>query len=264
VRHVSPLPRGNANKAHHWFNQSSKWAQYVEDENRATELSEWDRFRVKWFGEEQSFGASLVPVAGSLRQSVYDLSEPGLLNKAEGIGWAAVAVSDVFLVRSLLTGGTRLAARGLAESGILGGADRTTAAQAARRQGLISRYLAQGFNLRRAGRLAEEYSGEGHHLIRSNWRFLSWAREFPLFRLSGRGMSQGEFYELHYLVDQAYKASPFAKYIGGSWRGSLLELEKYGFLGRVWYGSPMSLKLTVSGAISGSARGLHYWFQQRE
>jgi len=60
--------------------------------------------------EEPSFGKSLIPVIGSVQSANYHFDKG---NWGRGIGYTALAISDVFLVRSLVTGAVRLAARGV-------------------------------------------------------------------------------------------------------------------------------------------------------
>ncbi len=71
-------------------------------------------------------------------------------------------------------------------------------------------------------------------------------------------MSTGDFYELHFRVDPKFYGAPMpARAGGGGWSGKRLRLEKYGPLGRAWFGSPAPLKAAV-GAGTVGALGLGY------
>ena len=114
--------------------------------------------------------------------------------------------------------------------------------------------------------LAEPYpsSAMGHHFLARNYKLPSvfgggsLPRAYsdgPLNRLSPKGITRGDFYELHYQVDPAFHGTKLRARVGGEpWSGDALGLEKFGPLGRLWYGSPAPLKARVGGlgAVGGN------------
>jgi hypothetical protein len=129
----------------------------------------------------------------------------------------------------------------------------------------VAKYVDQGFSTAQAEYLASPYVGTGHH-------FMPQATEYPLTnrKITGRlmdnpfnvlrpeGITRGDMYELHYKVDPQYHGSKIgAAHGGGRWSGADLGLDKYGPLGRLWYGSPTPLKGAVSGAGTGVALGFY-------
>jgi hypothetical protein len=93
---------------------------------------------------------------------------------------------------------------------------------------------------------------KGHHFFRQEYGrkfgIPSIIMDSPLNDLRPNGISRGDFYELHFKVDRTYPGSRLpASAGGGGWYGRSLGLEKYGTLGRIWYGSPTLLKATVAG-----------------
>jgi Pretoxin HINT domain len=134
------------------------------------------------------------------------------------------------------------------------------------------RFRSMGFSPAQAKYLAEPYpsSGMGSHFFpRKAWGFQlpKWLGDSPLNVLRPQGISRGDFYELHFKVDPRYYGSAFPRKIGGSWRGKALGIERYDLAGRIWYGSPAPLKLTVGGALGTPvATGIlmYDWNSQRQ
>lgn len=138
---------------------------------------------------------------------------------------------------------------------------------------LMAKFLEQGFNPAQASYLAEPYMGMGHHYVPRSFRIREAAKGPPLPKaiigwrlpqavsdsafnvLKPRGISRGNFYELHYKVDRSFGGTRLpAKEGGGTWSGKDLGLKKYNKAGRVWHGSPGPLKAAVGGgAAAGSA-----------
>lgn len=122
-----------------------------------------------------------------------------------------------------------------------------------------SRFRGQGYSPRQARYLTTPYGTKrmGHHFLQ-RWvgRALGLpggVMESPLNLLRPRGISLGRFYELHFRADRFFSGAAFPKAIGGNWLGASSGLVKPGVFGRLWYGSPTALKLTVGGAYLGGA-----------
>ena len=128
-----------------------------------------------------------------------------------------------------------------------------------------AKFVSQGFNPAQAEYLAAPYPANamGHHFIPRRSGLPSLISDSPLNVLKPSGISRGDFYELHYKVDPYFFNANFPKAIGGTWRGSSLGFEKYGAIGRVWYGSPTPLKVTVGGVAAAGA-GTAYYLGERE
>lgn len=132
--------------------------------------------------------------------------------------------------------------------GKLGAAERGTA-----------RFTSQGFSPAQAEYLASPYEGMGHHFIPRRAGLPTAISDSPLNVLKPNGISRGEFYELHYKVDPYFYGTRLPNSVGGTWSGRSLGLEKYGSLGRAWYGAPTPLKVTVGGAVAAGAGGAYYY-----
>jgi hypothetical protein len=65
---------------------------------------------------EPSFGKSLIPIVGSTQSANYHFNHG---NPVRGVLYTALAITDVFLVRSIVTSALRFSARGLALNEIL-------------------------------------------------------------------------------------------------------------------------------------------------
>jgi hypothetical protein len=99
----------------------------------------------------------------------------------------------------------------------------------------------------------------GHHFVGRRFGLPSIISDSPLNVLKPNGISRGNFYELHFKVDPFYPGSRLPRAAGGGiWNGTSLGLEKYGTVGRLWYGSPTPLKVTVGGTVAAS--GAAYWY----
>lgn len=120
------------------------------------------------------------------------------------------------------------------------------------------KYLAQGFTPARAAHLAEPYPkyGMGHHFGPRRMGLPRSYSESVFNRLKPEGITRGDMYELHYVVDPEFHGTGFpARVGGGRWSGADLGLEKHGLVGRLWHGSPAPLKARVGGlgAAAGTA-----------
>ncbi len=118
--------------------------------------------------------------------------------------------------------------------------------------------LEQHFTLQQRNYLLQPYKGMGHHYVPRNRlgvQLPEWFSE-SRFNVLKPNISRGEFFELHFRVDPAFKGTGFGPKRAWSWSGSKLSLEKYGQLGRLWYGSPTSLKLTIGSAATGISIGV--------
>ena len=130
-------------------------------------------------------------------------------------------------------------------------ADATTAAE----------FMDMGFNPAQAERLAEPYSGWGHHTplprrIANKLRVPKLLQDSPLNVVKPDGINQGDFYAFHYGVDPKFSGTGFSRKIGGRWSGEDLGLQKYGQLGRLWHGTPTPL--AAASLATGSAGLLNY------
>jgi hypothetical protein len=81
--------------------------------------------------------------------------------------------------------------------------------------------------------------------------------------LKPNGINRGSFYELHYRVDPKFHGTAFPESVGGTWKGAKLGLQKEGFLGRMWFGSPRPLKWAVGGASAAGA-GIASWMESED
>ena len=127
------------------------------------------------------------------------------------------------------------------------------AANPARQAVLIERYMGQGFSREAAEALARPYSGMGEHLIPRRWLRGVGLPETALdiTVLKPRGISYGEFYELHYGVDSRFFGTALPRGLG-PWEGTVIVGEKYGALGKAWYGTSVGVK-AAGGAAAGAA-----------
>ncbi len=154
----------------------------------------------------------------------------------------------IFDGASLVAGGPALkAVTGL---GKLGKA--TTAAE----------YMARGVPANLAEYFATPYKGMGSHYVPRRTKLPaalggaplpSWILDSPFFLLKPKGMTRGDFYELHFKVDPKYRGGRVPReFGGGGWSGAKLGWEKYGQAGRLWHGAPGLLKTTVGGGVVGA------------
>jgi hypothetical protein len=120
-----------------------------------------------------------------------------------------------------------------------------------------AKYLARGYSPELSRYLASPLPEKsmGHHFwtraavkktpapIRPAARAVSESR-FSV--LKPKGMSRGDFYELHFRVDPRYWGGKAGKEFGGvKWSGKDLGWQKHGLLGRIIDGSPAPLKAAV-------------------
>jgi RHS repeat-associated protein len=121
----------------------------------------------------------------------------------------------------------------------------------------IGRFMGQGFTRAEAVKLAAPYVRPGHHYLRQSimnrWgslagipRIMRLVRDSRFNLLKPRNISVGRFYELHFKVDRSFFGT-------SGWNGQTLMLDKYGLAGRLWFGAPAPLKLTVG--IGAAAAG---------
>jgi hypothetical protein len=108
-------------------------------------------------------------------------------------------------------------------------------------------YVEKGFSAAQADRLAKPYSGVGHHsplsqTLANKLGVPDWLRDSPFNVVKPDGMNQGDFYGFHFRTDPQFYGAGFSRKIGGGgWSGKKLGLQKYGVLGRFWYGTPTPL-----------------------
>ncbi len=166
--------------------------------------------------------------------------------------------------------------------GDLGKIGETAEALEAARAAKVAKYMGQGFDLAQAKYLAEPYEGMGHHLFPrrgidvhdsiSQLPFVPKKITLPRAISDSRfnvlkpnGISRGDFYELHYKVDPHYYGSGLPRRFGsGGWSGRRLGLDEYDTLGRLWHGSPTSLKMAVGGAAINAGRGASWLANQQD
>lgn len=119
-----------------------------------------------------------------------------------------------------------------------------------------SKYVAQGFGPEDAAYLAEPYPTRnlGHHFVPRSVGLPPTFTESVFNVLKPHGITRGDMYELHFLVDPRFRGTGGLP-SGARWRGADLGLKKYGLPGRIWYGSPAPLKARVGGlgASAGSS-----------
>ncbi|CAN5888737.1 hypothetical protein BH11PSE1_BH11PSE1_18690 [soil metagenome] len=122
----------------------------------------------------------------------------------------------------------------------------------------VEKYLAQGFSPEVAAHLAKPYKGKGHHFVPRRRGLPEAYSESEFNVLKPEGMTQGDFYELHYKVDPRFNHARLPRGLDmKSWQGKALGLKKYGLPERIWHGSPAPLKARVGG-VGGSTGGLLY------
>lgn len=133
--------------------------------------------------------------------------------------------------------------------------------------GKAEKYIAQGHSPKVAAHLAALYpaSAMGSHFIPRSYRLPKLLgggplrREFmdgPFNRLAPEGISRGDMYELHYMVDSNFHGARLPKGMDvKGWSGRALGLKKYSPAGRIWHGAPAPLKARAAGlsAVSGAA-----------
>jgi hypothetical protein len=103
-----------------------------------------------------------------------------------------------------------------------------------------------GFTDAQAARLTKPYTGVGHHSpvsqsLAKTLGLPDWLRDSEFNVVKPDDINQGDFYKLHFQTDPQYFGSGFSPKIGGGWSGKKLGFQKYGLLGRFWYGTPPAL-----------------------
>ncbi|WP_157215445.1 pre-toxin TG domain-containing protein [Flavisphingomonas formosensis] len=198
-----------------------------------------------------SFAGDMLPILGSVK-SVEQLITGKDLISGEPINRPMEAAG---LALGIIPGG-KLAAKGFRTLG------RKLGSRASQKH--VAKYVAQGFTLKQAEYLAQPYKGMGHHFIPRRTGLPKKLSDSSLNVLKPRGMTRGEFYELHFKVDPKFFGARFPKRVGGSWSGRRLGLEKYDRAGRLWHGSPSPLKATVGGAAAGGTGAYLYGDNEHE
>lgn len=122
------------------------------------------------------------------------------------------------------------------------------------------RYLAQGFSPSGAAYLATPYTGMGHHTVPRRYRLPELLggkplppsiSDGPFNLLKPEGMTRGDFYRLHFEVDDRFHGTKLPKRVGGeSWSGKRLGFERYELPERLWYGTPAPLKARIGGSAA--------------
>jgi len=135
-------------------------------------------------------------------------------------------------------------------------------AATAPRGGGVGRFMGQGFSPAQAQHLAASYRGMGHHFLGRRLRLPRWIQESRLNVLKPRGVSRGRFYELHFRADPYFYGTRFPNSIGGTWSGRAIGLQKPGTFGRLWYGMPGALKLTLGAGAAGAGAGAYFRFDE--
>jgi hypothetical protein len=187
---------------------------------------------------------------------------------------AALGTVSSYVSNPLAGGGKALAREGVEEAIELGTKSAVReGAEAAPRvlDGAAEKFIGQGFSPAVAEHLALPYpsTGKGHHsfitqAMGRKYSLPNWMVDNPLNVLKPKGISRGDFYELHYQVDPDFFNANFPKAIGGSWTGSSLGLKKYTGIERVWHASPTPLKVTVGGTVTAGAGAAYYYSGDEE
>ena len=198
------------------------------------------------YAEGQNFWGVSGAAAGGVGRTVLPIEEAGIMldpnrsgwEKAQAGGSGAIKVAGVFLGISVI--------------------------KKSASAGEISKYLGQGFTPEQSQYLAQQYSGLGHHFFRREWNLPKWLTESPFSDRKPKGISRGDFYELHFKSDPTFYGTKFPKSIGGTWSGSRIGLKKPGPVGRVWYGSPTPLKVTTGAGLLGAGGVMGWYFEKSE
>lgn len=155
-----------------------------------------------------------------------------------------IGLTDVLLLKAFLTTPHRLLAR-----------------EGLRKGSTEAFFLARNTSPRIAGFLAQPYKGMGSHFIKRELAKYGIPQALIESRLSvvtGTGMTRGEFYVYHFLVDKSAKGfrlpARFGKGAGSGWSGASYGLKKIGPYERFMYGSPLETKLLIFAPISASGR----------
>ena len=135
--------------------------------------------------------------------------------------------------------------------------------------------MARGVPPSTAAYFVQPYSGMGHHYLPRRTRlpeFLGGGpippaiSDSPFFLLKPEGIQMGDMYELHYRVDPHFNGGRVPQRFGNvrGWSGKALGWEKEDALGRIWYGAPDPLKMTVGGTLGTGVVGLGAWVDEHD
>jgi hypothetical protein len=125
----------------------------------------------------------------------------------------------------------------------------------------VSKYLAQDFPLEQAEFLAEPYTKRGHHSPVAQRLFKNMPfkliphnlRHGPLNTIKPKGISRGDFYELHYGLDKEFDGAGLKKdeTLGQRfpWKGEKLGLRRFDLPERLWHGTPPPFKAAAGGLL---------------
>ncbi len=101
--------------------------------------------------------------------------------------------------------------------------------------------------------LQKAYDGVGHHFFPERWskplNLPASVRNSSLNVLKPNGLTQEEFYKLHYFVDPQSRINRLPNRFGGAWNGKRLGIQRGNLADRLWYGSPQPLKTTIGAPI---------------
>lgn len=128
------------------------------------------------------------------------------------------------------------------------------------RASTAEKYLAQGFTSAQAAHLAKPYPkrGMGHHFAPRRMGLPQSYSESVFNLLKPEGITRGDMYKLHYIVDPDFHGTGFpARVGGGRWSGADLGLKKHNLAGRLWHGSPAPLKARVGGLGASAGAVIH-------
>ena len=124
----------------------------------------------------------------------------------------------------------------------------------------VGKYLKTGFTEGQAAELAKPYVGLGHHVVaqRTTLPGILGGGPVPsaisnsrLFRLMPEGIDKGQFYGLHYGVDDHFYGAKIAGYgKGRGFSGKKLGLPRYQGLERAWRGTTGYAKGVAGGALA--------------
>jgi hypothetical protein len=115
-----------------------------------------------------------------------------------------------------------------------------------------AKLIAQGVEPEMASKLAEPYTGVGHHHLPrrtklpafiNGGKIPSFVSDSPFFRLRPNNLSKAEFYKLHYEVDPFFHGGRLPG--GGGFSGKALGWRKLSRPARIWKGTPAPTKAVI-------------------
>lgn len=128
-----------------------------------------------------------------------------------------------------------------------------------------AKYVEQGYSPEAAAYLAEPYKGMGSHWAPRRSAPPSWFKDSDFNVLKPPGISRGEMYELHGMVDPNWYGTHLPKRFGSErWRFSQSNLKRYGPLRRLYEGAPGPLKARVGGSGATAGSGVNAIRQDRD